>query len=97
MESEAIIAAALDLYAEETCAKDEHGKIVKVESEDPRIKRALTELFEDVLNLEFAASTWIRNLCKYGDQFLLIDHHPDYGILGLHPLPVNEIEIETRI
>jgi hypothetical protein len=33
-------------------------------------------------------------MCKYGDQFLLIDHHPDYGVLGLFPLPVNEVERE---
>jgi hypothetical protein len=94
MESEAIIAAALDLYAEETCAKDEHGNVVKIDSENSQIKSALTELFVDVLNIEFDSSTWIRNLCKYGDQFLMIDHHPDYGVLGVVPLPVNEIEIE---
>lgn len=94
MESEAIIAAALDLYSEETCAKDENGKVIKIDSENPKIKRVLTELFDDVLNIEFDATTWVRNLCKYGDQFLLIDHHPDYGILGIFPLPVNEIEVE---
>lgn len=94
MESEAIIAAALDLYAEETCAKDEHGNVIKINSENSQIKSALTELFVNVLNIEFDSTTWIRNLCKYGDQFLMIDHHPDYGVLGLVPLPVNEIEIE---
>ena len=94
MESEAVIAAALDLYAEETCAKDEHGNVIKIDSENSQIKSALTQLFVDVLNIEFDSSTWIRNLCKYGDQFLMIDHHPDYGVLGVVPLPVNEIEIE---
>jgi hypothetical protein len=94
MESEAIIAAALDLYSEETCAKDEHGNVIKIESENSQIKSVLTELFVDVLNIEFDSTTWIRNLCKYGDQFLMIDHHPDYGVLGVVPLPVNEIEIE---
>jgi hypothetical protein len=94
MESEAIIAAALDLYAEETCSKDEHGNVIKIESENSQIKSALTELFVDVLNIEFDSTTWIRNLCKYGDQFLMIDHHPDYGVMGVVPLPVNEIEIE---
>jgi hypothetical protein len=94
MESEALVASALDLLSEETCAKNEHGKLIKVESENPKIKNALTELFEDVLNLEFEAGTWIRNLCKYGDHFMTIDHHPDYGVLGVYPLPVNEIEIE---
>jgi hypothetical protein len=94
MESEALIAAALDLFSEETCAKDEQGRIIKVSSENVKIKNALSELFQDVLNIEFDAMTWIRNLCKYGDQFLMIDHHPDFGVLGLFPLPVNEIEVD---
>jgi len=94
MESEALVASALDLLSEETCAKNEHGKLVKIESENPKIKNALTELFEDVLNIEFEAATWIRNICKYGDHFMTIDHHPDFGVLGVYPLPVNEIEIE---
>jgi len=32
--------------------------------------------------------------CKYGDQFLLIDHHPDFGVINALPLPINEIERE---
>jgi hypothetical protein len=62
MESEPLIASALDLLAEEACAKDEHGKLLKLKSENPKIKRLLEELFEDVLNLEFEASNWIRNM-----------------------------------
>ena len=94
METMAECAAALDIYSEETCTKDENGKVIKVESSNSQIRRALEDLFYDVLNIEFESSVWIRNTCKYGDQFLLIDHHPDYGVLGLFPLPVNEVERE---
>jgi hypothetical protein len=94
MESMAEIGSALDIYADETCAEDESGQIIKVDSTNPKIKKALNTLFYDVLNIEFNAFTWIRNLCKYGDQFFLIDHHPDYGIMKLLPMPVNEVERE---
>lgn len=94
MDSDSIISAALNLLAEEACSKDESGNLIKIESEDSRIRNSLADLFINVLNIEFECVTWIRNLCKYGDQFLMIDHHPDYGVLGLFPLPVNEIEIE---
>lgn len=94
METMAECASALDIYAEETCSKDEHGKIINIKSSNSQIRNTLNELFYDILNIEFEASVWIRNMCKYGDQFLLIDHHPDYGVLGLFPLPVNEIERE---
>jgi hypothetical protein len=38
METMAEIAAALDIYAEETCSKDEDGKIVKVNSSNSQIR-----------------------------------------------------------
>lgn len=94
MESMAEIGSALDIYADETCSKGEYGDIIKIESSNEQIRKSLTDLFYDVLNIEFNAWTWIRNLCKYGDQFLLVDHHPDYGVLGALPMPVNEIERE---
>lgn len=94
MESMAEIGSALDIYADETCAEDEKGEIIKIHSSNIEIKKALNVLFYDVLNLEFNAFGWIRNLCKYGDQFFLVDHHPDYGVLNLVPMPVNEVERE---
>ena len=30
----------------------------------------LYNLFYDVLNIEFNLSTWVRNMCKYGDYCL---------------------------
>ena len=94
MESMAEIHSALDIYADETTAKGENGEILKIDSPNVEIRKALNFLFFDVLNIEFNAWNWIRNLCKYGDQFLLIDHHPDYGVLNVLPMPVNEVERE---
>jgi len=68
--------------------------MIKITSKDMKIRKLLYSLFYDVLNIDFHLWTWVRNLCKYGDQFLLVDHHPDHGIMGLMPMPVNEVERE---
>jgi len=94
MESMAEIGSGLDIYADETTTRNESGQLITIDSPNNQIKEALTELFYDVLNIDFNAWNWIRNLCKYGDQFLLVDHHPDYGVMNILPMPINEIERE---
>lgn len=88
------IATALNIYADETVAKDEKGRSLHVYSENPKIKRLLEELFYDTLNFEFVGRSWVRNLCKYGDFFILNDVSPEYGVINAHPIPVNELERE---
>ncbi|MEK6883828.1 MAG: portal protein, partial [Nanoarchaeota archaeon] len=80
--------------SDEVCTKNEYGNIVSVHSSDSSTRKILESLLYDVLNIDFNLWTWTRNLIKYGDQFLMIDHHPDYGVLGLIPMPVNETERE---
>ena len=94
MDTMAEIHSALDIYSHEVCSKDDYGDILKIESDDPVIKEALTRLFYDTLNIEFNAPMWVRSMCKFGDFFLLVDHNPDYGVINLFPIPVNEIERE---
>jgi hypothetical protein len=94
METMAELASALDIYADEICAVNDDGQILKIDSTNTKTKEILKSLFYDTLNIEFNAHTWMRNLCKYGDYYLLLDHHPDYGILNCFPLPVNELERE---
>ena len=94
MESSSIVASALDIYADEICTRDEHGEMIKIFSHDARIRKILQNFFYDVLNIDFHLWTWARSLCKYGDQFLLVDHHPNHGMLNLLPMPVNEVERE---
>jgi hypothetical protein len=88
------IASAVDIYADETVAKDDKGRSLHIHSENPKIKKLLDELFYDTLNFEFVNRSWVRNLCKYGDHMLLLDVAPGYGIINAHPIPVNEIERE---
>jgi len=94
MESTPEINTALDIYADETVAKDEKGKCLHVYSENPKIQRLLEELFYDTLNFEFVSRSWVRNICKYGDMFLLNDVSPTHGVINAHPIPVNEVERE---
>jgi len=88
------ISSALDIYAEETVAADEHGRVLHIYSENPTIQKLLDELFYDTLNVEFNLTSWVRNLCKYGDFFLFNDVSPEYGIINGYPMPVNEVERE---
>lgn len=85
------IASALDIYADETCAQDEKGRVLHVYSENEKIKEILEELFYDILNVEFNLRSWVRNLVKYGDFFLYCDVSPDHGVINVFPIPVNEI------
>lgn len=94
MEHEPLISAALDLYADETVSQDDKGQVLHIYSENPKVKEILEDLFYETVNVEFNLTPWVRNLCKYGDFFLFNDVHPEYGVINLFPIPVNEIERE---
>jgi hypothetical protein len=88
------IASALDIYSEETVSPDEKGNILHIYSENAQIQRLLNELFFDTLNVNFNMTSWVRNMCKYGDFFLFNDVSPDHGVINVFPISVNEIERE---
>jgi hypothetical protein len=94
MEYNAEIAAALDILSEETVGGDDRGKCFHVYSKDHEIKKALDELFYDVINVEFNLRLWARNVVKYGDFFAYNEVIPDVGIISVIPIPVNEVERE---
>ena len=94
MEYQPEIAAALNIFADETAAGDEKGKAFHLYSKNPEVKKALEELFYDILNIDFNLRPWIRNLVKYGDFFLYNEVIPDIGIVNVQPIPVNELERE---
>ena len=88
------IAAALDIYADETVGGDDRGKAFHVYSDNIKIKSTLEDLFYDILNVEFNLKMWTRNICKYGDFFLYTEVHPDVGVVNVTPIAVNEVERE---
>lgn len=88
------IAAALNIFADETVSGDEKGKALHLYSKNPEVKKALEELFYDILNIDFNLRPWVRNLVKYGDFFLYNEIVPDIGFVNVQPIPVNELERE---
>ena len=88
------IAAALNIMADETVSGDEKGKAFHLYSRNPEVKKALEELFYDILNIDFNLRPWVRNLVKYGDFFLYNEVIPDIGVVNVQPIPVNELERE---
>jgi Bacteriophage T4-like portal protein (Gp20) len=90
------LAAALDIYADETCAQDDKGRVLHIYSDNEKIKEILEDLFYNTLNVEFNLRAWVRNLVKYGDMFLYNDVSPTHGVINAFPIPVNEIEREEN-
>ena len=91
MESDSIIASALDIYADESTMKSEYGNIIEIHSDNNNIKEILNNLFYDILNIEFNLWPWVRNMCKYGDFFLFLDVKDKYGITNVVPLSAYEL------
>lgn len=91
MDAYALVNAALDIYADETVAQDANGRTLHIHSDKPAIKETLEELFYNTLNAEFNIRPWTRNLCKYGDFYLYIDVSPEFGVINVSPIAVNEL------
>jgi len=94
MDAYALVNAALDIYADESVAQDANGKTLHIHSDNPAIKENLEELFYNTLNAEFNLRPWTRNLCKYGDFYLYVDVSPEYGVINVIPIPVNDLNRE---
>jgi len=95
------ISTALDIYAEESTTPNQDGFIIQVYSESKRIKNILSDLFNNNLDLNTNLQMWVRNMCKYGDNFIYLKLDPEKGVVGCMQLPNIEIErlergMETR-
>jgi hypothetical protein len=88
------ISKALDIYADDSCTYSENGDVLEIRSEDESIVSELEELYYERLDIEFHLWQWIRNMCKYGDNFLLLDIVEKGGVLGAIQLPALEIDRE---
>ena len=91
MDMDPILSSALDVYADECTAKNEHGSILKIHHDDDNIKQILENLFYDILNIEFNLWPWTRNLVKYGDFFLELEIADELGIINVMPLSSYEM------
>ena len=88
MDTDPIIASALDILADESTVKNDQNEILSIKSSDENIQRVLYNLFYDVLNIEFNLWSWTRNMCKYGDFFLKLEVAEKFGVYNVLPYTV---------
>jgi len=88
MDTDPIIASALDILADESTLKNDQNEILGIKSSDENIQKVLYNLFYDVLNIEFNLWSWTRNMCKYGDFFLKLEIAEKFGVYNVLPYTV---------
>lgn len=85
------IAAALDIMMEESTTLNSDNKVISIFSESRRVRRILDDLFFNRLDIHTSLPMWTRNVCKYGDDFLLLNIDSEEGITSVKQLPNIEI------
>lgn len=91
MDTDPIIHSALDVLADEATLKSDLGEVITIKSSDENIQRALSNLFYDVLNVDFNLWSWIRQTCKYGDFFLKLEIAEEFGVYNALPYTVYHV------
>jgi hypothetical protein len=91
MDTDPIIHSALDILADEATLKSDLGEIITIKSSDENIQRSLSNLFYDVLNVDYNLWSWIRQTCKYGDFFLKLEIAENYGVYNAIPYTVYHV------
>jgi hypothetical protein len=94
MDTDAIIASALDILADESTLRNDMGEVLQIRSSDEDVQKILYNLFYDVLNIEFNLWPWIRNMLKYGDFFLKLEIAEKFGVYNV--IPYNAFHIERQ-
>ena len=86
------IGAALDIVSEESTIVNDKGMVVNVYSKSDRIRSILEDLFVNRLNIQLTGQMIIRAMCKYGNQFMLLDIDHKNGVKGWKQMPVFNVE-----
>ena len=97
MDTDAIIASALDIICDESTLKNTMGEVLQIKSSDENLQKILYNLFYDVLNIEFNLWMWIRQMCKYGDFFLKLEIAEEFGVYNVIPYTAYNIIREEKI
>lgn len=86
------IGAALDIVSEEACMIGSTGKMVMVNSKSERIKAILEDLLYNRLDLHIMLPMVCRSMCKYGNDFMLLNINKEDGVRGWMELPIFEMQ-----
>ncbi|MFW6272687.1 MAG: portal protein, partial [bacterium] len=97
MEYYPIIGRALDLYMEESTNLNERGEILNIYSNNRRIKESLYDLFYNIVNVNTNLPFWVRNVCKYGDNFCHVIGEKKEGITNVRQLVNYDIERYEKV
>jgi len=92
MDTDAIVASALDIISDECSLKNEMGEVLQIRSSDEDVQKILYNLFYDILNIEFNLWSWTRQMCKYGDFFLKLEISEKFGVYNVIPYTAYHIE-----
>ena len=85
MDTDSIIASALDIVSDESCLRNDMGEVLQIRSADETVQKILYNLFYDVLNIEFNLWSWTRNMLKYGDFYLKLEISEKFGVFNVIP------------
>lgn len=92
MDSFPEIGAALNIFSQEATIANSNGQIITVSSKSDRIKAILEDLFVNRLDIQVTAEMIIRQMCKYGNQFMMLNVDHKNGVMGWRQLPVFNVE-----
>jgi hypothetical protein len=94
MDTDPILASALDIYADECTVKDAENNLLTIKSPNNEIRKLLHNLFYDILNIDYNLWPWIRNMSKYGDFYLHLEIQEGIGVVNIHPISAYEMRRE---
>lgn len=86
------IGTALDIVTEECNYIGDSGCVINISSSSERVKAILQDLFVNRLSINVMLPMICRCMCKYGNDFLLLNIDDKNGVTGWKELPVYEIE-----
>lgn len=86
------IGTALDIVTEECNYIGDSGCVINISSGSERVKAILQDLFVNRLSINVMLPMICRCMCKYGNDFLLLNIDDKNGVTGWKELPVYEIE-----
>ena len=85
MDTDAIVASALDIVSDEATLRNDMSEVLQIRSSDETVQKILYNLFYDVLNIEFNLWSWTRNMIKYGDFYLKLEISEKFGVYNVVP------------
>lgn len=96
-----LISSALDVYSDDSTQTDtQHGKTIWIEAEDEDIRKELDNLLHKRLRIEESVWSWVRTLCKYGNNYLESVVKDKAGVIAVNILPpptMRRIEVPKQV